>query len=65
MHAAGGRRLAEPILVICAVNINIAIVRIDIVPGVHAGFESAQPKNSRGDEIFSLHVLIELVEMFS
>lgn len=40
LHATGAGRSSEPILVIGAVNINIAGVGVDVATGINSGFQS-------------------------
>ena len=52
LHAAGALGGADEVLVVSAVNVNIAIVGIASGALISAGFEAAQPEDAGGDEVF-------------
>jgi hypothetical protein len=53
-HAAGAERFAEAVLVIGAVDVDVALVGIDVAAAIDARFEAAQPEDATGDEIVVL-----------
>ena len=49
--AAGAHRLADAILVIRAVDVDVALVSVDAAPAVHPRLEAAQPEDAAGDQV--------------
>jgi hypothetical protein len=49
-NTAAADRLANPLLVLGPVDIDIAVVGIDVAPGVDPRFQAAEPEDPAGDE---------------
>ena len=65
LHAATTLWRAQLIFMIGAVDIDVALVSIDFTAGVHPWFLSAQPENSRSDQILRVLFVVEFIEMFA
>ena len=58
-HAARAERFADAVFVVGPVNVDVALVGIDVATVIHTGFEATQPKNATCDEIFLMGLPLE------
>lgn len=65
MDATAGDGGSEPVLVIGPVDIDVALVGIDVAPGIHARFEAAQAEDARHDQIPGVFPFVEFVVVFA
>ena len=64
-HAARAEGLADPVFVVGAVDVDVALIGIDVPALIDARFEAPEPEDAAGDEVFVVGFSFQDLEVVS